>query len=84
MHSLPVATDYCGEAFQGSLDNYADALGPRTSVLILGDGRTNRMDPNLPAVQSIVDRAKRTYWLNPEPSRSWSTGTPRPTCTRSA
>lgn len=63
-----------GEAFQGFLDNYADALGPRTSVLILGDGRTNRTDPNLTAVQSIVDRAKHAYWLNPEPSRSWSTG----------
>ncbi|MDE1668464.1 vWA domain-containing protein [Nocardia gipuzkoensis] len=63
-----------GEAFQGFLDNYADALGPRTSVLILGDGRTNRTDPNLAAVQAIADRAKYTYWLNPEPSRSWSTG----------
>ncbi|WP_228829875.1 vWA domain-containing protein [Nocardia beijingensis] len=63
-----------GEAFQGFLDNYADALGPRTSVLILGDGRTNRTDPNLAAVQTIVDRAKHAYWLNPEPSRSWSTG----------
>ncbi|MEA3529024.1 VWA domain-containing protein [Nocardia sp. CDC186] len=63
-----------GEAFQGFLDNYADALGPRTSVLILGDGRTNRTDPNLAAVQTIADRAKHTYWLNPEPSRSWSTG----------
>ncbi|WP_280413235.1 vWA domain-containing protein [Nocardia asiatica] len=63
-----------GEAFQGFLDNYADALGPRTSVLILGDGRTNRTDPNLTAAQTIVDRAKHTYWLNPEPSRSWSTG----------
>lgn len=63
-----------GEAFQGFLDDYADALGPRTSVLILGDGRTNRTDPNLAAVQTIADRAKYTYWLNPEPSRSWSTG----------
>ncbi|WP_236566583.1 vWA domain-containing protein [Nocardia sp. CY41] len=63
-----------GEAFQGFLDNYADALGPRTSVLILGDGRTNRTDPNLAAVQTIIDRAKHAYWLNPEPSRSWTTG----------
>ncbi|MGK8556235.1 VWA domain-containing protein [Nocardia gipuzkoensis] len=63
-----------GEAFQGFLDNYADALGPRTSVLILGDARTNRTDPNLTALQAIADRAKHTYWLNPEQSRSWSTG----------
>ncbi|WP_245548089.1 vWA domain-containing protein [Nocardia pneumoniae] len=63
-----------GEALQGFLDHYADALGPRTSVLILGDARTNRTDPNLAALQTIADRAKHTYWLNPEPSRSWSTG----------
>ncbi|MER7449634.1 hypothetical protein ABTW96_05030 [Nocardia beijingensis] len=41
---------------------------------MIGDRRTNRTDPKLAAVQTIIDRAKHTYWLNPEPSRSWSTG----------
>ncbi|WP_330249492.1 VWA domain-containing protein [Nocardia sp. NBC_00565] len=63
-----------GEALQGFVDNYLDALGPRTSLLILGDARTNRTDPNLAALQAMSDRAKHAYWLNPEPSRSWSTG----------
>ncbi|MFC9437212.1 VWA domain-containing protein [Nocardia sp. NPDC057030] len=63
-----------GEALQGFADHYLDALGPRTSLLILGDARTNRTDPNLPALQAMCDRAKHAYWLNPEPSRSWSTG----------
>ncbi|MEV5836115.1 VWA domain-containing protein [Nocardia sp. NPDC052112] len=63
-----------GEAFQGFVDSYLDALGPRTSLLILGDARTNRTDPNLPALQTMSDRAKHAYWLNPEPARSWSTG----------
>ncbi|MEV0293071.1 VWA domain-containing protein [Nocardia sp. NPDC050710] len=63
-----------GEALQGFTDHYLDALGPRTSLLILGDARTNRTDPNLEALQLMCDRAKHTYWLNPEPARSWSTG----------
>ncbi|MFI9407534.1 VWA domain-containing protein [Nocardia sp. NPDC052316] len=63
-----------GEALQGFLDNYLDALGPRTSLLILGDARTNRTAPNLDALQAMCDKAKHAYWLNPEPSRSWSTG----------
>ncbi len=63
-----------GDALQGFTDNYLDALGPRTSLLILGDARTNRTDPNLDALQQMCDRAKHTYWLNPEPARSWPTG----------
>lgn len=63
-----------GEALQGFTDNYLDALGPRTSLLILGDARTNRTAPNLPALQTMCAKAKHAYWLNPEPSRSWSTG----------
>ncbi|PKV80394.1 vWA domain-containing protein [Nocardia fluminea] len=63
-----------GEVLQGFVDHYLDAVGPRTCVLILGDARTNRTDPNLAALQVITERAKAVYWLNPEPSRSWSTG----------
>ncbi|WP_280469577.1 vWA domain-containing protein [Nocardia brasiliensis] len=63
-----------GEALQGFVDQYLEALGPRTSLLILGDARTNRTNPNLEALQVMCDRAKHAYWLNPEPSRSWATG----------
>ncbi|WP_280220061.1 vWA domain-containing protein [Nocardia neocaledoniensis] len=63
-----------GEAFQGFVDRHLDAVGPRTCMLILGDARTNRTDPNLAALEAISERAKAVYWLNPEPSRSWNTG----------
>ncbi|MFE7798174.1 VWA domain-containing protein [Nocardia sp. NPDC057440] len=63
-----------GESLQGFVDHYLEALGPRTSLLILGDARTNRTDPNLAALQAMTTRAKHAYWLNPEPARSWSTG----------
>ncbi|WP_280453042.1 vWA domain-containing protein [Nocardia cyriacigeorgica] len=63
-----------GEALTGFVTNHLDALGPRTSLLILGDARTNRTDPNLAALSLMLDKAKHAYWLNPEPARSWNTG----------
>ncbi|MGW4365200.1 vWA domain-containing protein [Nocardia takedensis] len=63
-----------GEALRGFADGYAEILGPRTSLLILGDARTNRTDPALDTVRLLVERAAHAHWLNPEPARSWSTG----------
>ena len=63
-----------GGALRGFVHDYLDAVGPRTSVLILGDARNNGGDPNLPALSQIVSRARRTYWLNPESRASWGSG----------
>ncbi|GGY06288.1 hypothetical protein GCM10010384_08130 [Streptomyces djakartensis] len=43
-------------------------------MFILGDARTNRSDPNLPAVRRIAERARRVHWLNPEQRSRWGTG----------
>jgi uncharacterized protein with von Willebrand factor type A (vWA) domain len=66
-------SDYT-HALQVFVDEYLDAITSRTSVLILGDARNNGGDPNLAALRRIVTSARRTYWLNPEPQRLWSTG----------
>ena len=49
-------------------------IGPRTAVLILGDARNNNQDPNLGALHVISQRARRTFWLNPEHSMRWGLG----------
>ncbi|WP_328350417.1 VWA domain-containing protein [Streptomyces sp. NBC_00445] len=67
------SSDY-GVALGEFAEHYADALGPRTTVFVLGDARTNMSDPNLPAVRDIAERARRVYWLNPEPRTLWGTG----------
>ena len=67
------SSDY-GEALADVVETYLDAVGPRTAVLVLGDGRTNYGDPNLVALQRIRDRSRRTYWLNPEPRSRWGSG----------
>ncbi|HEY0806084.1 MAG TPA: VWA domain-containing protein, partial [Pseudonocardiaceae bacterium] len=66
-------SDY-GRALRDFDAKYADAVGPRTSVLILGDARTNGGDPNLAALRRILAPARHAYWLNPERTTMWSTG----------
>ncbi|GHF88640.1 hypothetical protein FHX82_001202 [Amycolatopsis bartoniae] len=68
-----MSSDY-GDSLGSFVEGWPDAVGPRTSVLILGDGRTNGGDPNLAAVREIAGRAKHVYWLNPEPRSAWGTG----------
>jgi uncharacterized protein with von Willebrand factor type A (vWA) domain len=63
-----------GDALASFVAQYLDAIGPRTSVLILGDARSNYADPNIAALRTMRDAAKHAYWLNPEPAASWSTG----------
>ncbi|MCE7006516.1 VWA domain-containing protein [Kibdelosporangium philippinense] len=66
-------SDYT-HSLQVFVDEYLDAVGPKTSVLILGDARNNGGDPNLAALRRIARNARHTYWLNPEAQRLWSTG----------
>ncbi|MFF4014513.1 VWA domain-containing protein [Streptomyces sp. NPDC001843] len=67
------SSDY-GVALGEFAERYGDAVGPRTTVFVLGDARTNMSDPNLAAVRHIAGRARRLYWLNPEPRPQWGTG----------
>lgn len=67
------SSDY-GVALGEFTERYGDAVGPRTTVFVLGDARTNMSDPNLPAVRHLAERARRVYWLNPEQRSQWGTG----------
>ncbi|MEC3957308.1 VWA domain-containing protein [Nocardia sp. CDC153] len=66
-------SDY-GSALEGFADNFPDAVTSRTSLLILGDARTNYRDPALDTLRRLVDTAKHAYWLNPEAEKMWGTG----------
>ncbi|MDC2954347.1 VWA domain-containing protein [Streptomyces gilvifuscus] len=67
------SSDY-GVALGEFAERYGDAVGPRTTLFVLGDARTNMSDPNLAAVRQVAERARRVYWLNPEPRPQWGTG----------
>ncbi|WP_405740916.1 VWA domain-containing protein [Streptomyces sp. NBC_00028] len=67
------SSDY-GVALGEFAERHGEAIGPRTTVFVLGDARTNMSDPNLAAVRQITERARRVYWLNPEQRTQWGTG----------
>ncbi len=66
-------SDY-GTAFVDFTQHHLDAIGPRTTVLILGDARTNGTDPQYDELRRIVARARHVLWLNPEPEMAWGSG----------
>lgn len=66
-------SDY-GNAFGVFTERWPGAVGPATSLLILGDARTNYRSPGLAAFRAVVGRARHAYWLNPEPRRQWGSG----------
>jgi uncharacterized protein with von Willebrand factor type A (vWA) domain len=66
-------TNY-GRAFATFAEEHADALGPRSSLLILGDARSNYSDLGVGVLKDLAGRARHAYWLNPEHPRHWDTG----------
>ncbi|ROO84113.1 hypothetical protein EDD29_1630 [Actinocorallia herbida] len=63
-----------GHAFKTFDDKYRDAVTSRTSLLILGDARSNYGPLALPIVRRMAETARHAYWLNPERPRDWDTG----------
>ncbi|NLT05031.1 MAG: VWA domain-containing protein [Solirubrobacterales bacterium] len=66
-------TDY-GRVWIEFLDRVVDDLDPRSTVIVLGDARTNGREPHAAAFGAIAERAGRTFWMNPEPKLYWNYG----------
>ena len=66
-------TDY-GRVWLEFLGEIADELDPRSTVIVLGDARTNGREPHADVFAQIAERAGRTFWLNPEPKLYWNYG----------
>jgi uncharacterized protein with von Willebrand factor type A (vWA) domain len=47
---------------------------PKTTVIVLGDARTNNLDPHADILRRISERSKRLVWLNPEGCIAWGWG----------
>lgn len=66
-------TDY-GRVFKQLAVDLEDVVDRRTTLIVLGDARTNGRDPGLDAFAALSSRAGRTIWLNPEPELYWDYG----------
>ncbi len=66
-------TDY-GRVWLEFLAEIADELDPRSTVIVLGDARTNGREPHAEVFAEVAERAGRLFWLNPEPRLYWNYG----------
>jgi uncharacterized protein with von Willebrand factor type A (vWA) domain len=66
-------SDY-GNAFSSFLTAHPNVLSPRSSLLVLGDGRTNYRDPATDVLAHMVTASRHAHWLNPEPKHLWGSG----------
>ena len=66
-------SDY-GHAFEVFWSTYGKDVGPKTTVLILGDARNNYHASQSWVIKEIQHKARHVYWLNPEPRSYWDTG----------
>ena len=54
--------------------DFMSALTPQTTVIVLGDARSNNLDPRADILRRISERSKRLVWLNPEGRLAWGFG----------
>jgi uncharacterized protein with von Willebrand factor type A (vWA) domain len=66
-------SDY-GHAFEAFWERWGKEIGPRTTVILLGDARNNYHASQSWVVKEIRHKARHVYWLNPEPKSYWDTG----------
>jgi uncharacterized protein with von Willebrand factor type A (vWA) domain len=66
-------SDY-GNAFTSFTERYPEVLSPRSSLLVLGDGRNNYRNLAVEVLQRMVNESRHAHWLNPEPRHLWGSG----------
>lgn len=66
-------SDY-GNAFASFVQAFPNVLSPRSSLLVLGDGRTNYRNPETELLAHMVTSSRHAHWLNPEPKHLWGSG----------
>jgi uncharacterized protein with von Willebrand factor type A (vWA) domain len=67
------STDY-GQALTDFETLCIGEVDSRSTVLIIGDARSNNGELRRDILKAIHDRCKRLIWLNPEPRSLWNTG----------
>jgi hypothetical protein len=67
------ATDY-GLTFRQFKKEYMDILNKKTTLIIIGDGRSNYSNPEEHILDEMREKCRRVIWLNPESRHFWFTG----------
>lgn len=66
-------SDY-GHAFEVFHDRHLPEITSKTAIILLGDARNNYHATQAWVLKELRQKARRLYWLNPEPRGYWDTG----------
>ena len=66
-------SDY-GHAFDVFHDRHLHEITSKTSIILLGDARNNYHASQAWVLKELRQKARRLFWLNPEPRGYWDTG----------
>ena len=66
------SSDYGGSSSISRTNGWR--VTPKTTVIVLGDARSNNLDPRADILRRISERSKRLVWLNPEGRMAWGCG----------
>jgi hypothetical protein len=67
------SSDY-GNSFDDFEREWMNSITQKTTVIVLGDARSNNLDPRADILRRIAERSKRLVWLNPEGRMAWGFG----------
>jgi len=67
------SSDY-GNSLADFEEEWMSTITPQTTVIVLGDARSNNLDPRADILRRISERSKRLVWLNPEGRMTWGFG----------
>ena len=74
MHKVGFGSSDYGSSLVDFEKQFMAAVTPQTTVIVLGDARSNKLDPRADILKAIAERAKRVVWLNPEGRMTWGWG----------
>jgi uncharacterized protein with von Willebrand factor type A (vWA) domain len=67
------ATDY-GYTFRRFKADHMESLNKKTTLIIIGDGRSNYSNPEEGILDEMREKCRRIIWLNPESFPFWYSG----------
>ncbi|MFN0302723.1 MAG: vWA domain-containing protein [Burkholderiales bacterium] len=67
------STNY-GQSLDDFCKTFLNQVDRHTTIIILGDGRSNYSDPRVDLLRTMRERSRSVIWLNPEPETFWGQG----------
>ncbi len=67
------STNY-GQSFDDFCNAFLNQVDRHTTIMILGDGRSNYSEPRVDLLRTMRERSRSVIWLNPEPETFWGQG----------